>query len=170
MKEWGGGKPETPCGKGSTLDSTKNIRPVLQDWFLHYSIRRLADVGCGDQNWIRTLELPPVYQGFDLIPRNDQVQKFDLCKDVLPANYDAILCRHCLNHLPVMRVQAALFLMMRRTRYLILTQHVGPWAQPKVDGHFAEYDLTLPPFELGEPLAWVTDTKNCRLAIWRAWA
>lgn len=167
MKEWGGGKPETPCGSGSTLKATEGIRGWLPVWFKTFNIHRLADVGCGDQNWIRTIKLPPVYQGFDLIPRNDNVQKLDLCSEPLPGNYDAILCRHCLNHLPVARVLQALWLFSRRATYLITTQHSGPWKQPDTEGHFAEYDLTLPPFELGQPIAMTVDTKKCLLAVWR---
>lgn len=167
MKEWGGGKPETVCGSGSTKAATENVRKVLPQWMLRHRIFSIADVGAGDQNWIKTVELGCDYQAYDLIPRNDSVRQFDLCKDLLPHPVDAILCRHTMNHLPELRVLASLWLFSRRCKFLIATQHIGPWQAVGTDGHFAHYDLTRAPFCLPDPLEVTEDANGSKLAIWR---
>lgn len=169
MKGWAGGRPETECGPGSTMANTEKVRDILPAWISRYSIRTLADVGAGDLNWIRQVELGAVdYWAYDLIPRSESVAEYDLCSQALPTRFDAILCRHCLNHLSIPRVLAGLWNFSRVARFLIASQCSGE-TRPEhdVDGRFRRYDLRKPPFALGEPLDQVHDLKDIDLAIWR---
>ena len=93
--------PETPCGHGARITETETIRAELPKLVSRHNIRAIADVGCGDQNWMRKIEwLDDVkVHGFDAHPRNDDVVVFDCTQCVLPASFDMIQCIYVLNHL-----------------------------------------------------------------------
>lgn len=99
--QWKSGMPETPCGHGARLSETQTIREELPKIVSRHKIETIADVGCGDQNWMNKIEWlgdVKVY-GFDAHPRNDDVIVFDCVKCVLPAAFDMIQCVYVLNHL-----------------------------------------------------------------------
>tara|TARA_Y100000004_G_C8954234_1_gene430029 strand:- start:1695 stop:2195 length:501 start_codon:yes stop_codon:yes gene_type:complete len=89
---------ETPCGAGSELENTKNVRKSLWLIIKKYKIKTVVDAGAGDLNWIKHMKWNVEYQGYDLYPRHESVIQFDLTKEILPKS-DLILCRHVLNHL-----------------------------------------------------------------------
>jgi hypothetical protein len=105
VSKWNSGHPETPCGKGSLLSETKLIREILPKIISRYEVSTIADVGCGDQNWIKHTELKDAeYFGFDveIIPGNKYrsvPEPFDLLTDILPRPFDLIMCIYVLNHL-----------------------------------------------------------------------
>jgi 2-polyprenyl-3-methyl-5-hydroxy-6-metoxy-1,4-benzoquinol methylase len=99
--QWNSGKPETICGHGARLSETNAIREELPKIVSRHKIKTIADVGCGDQNWMRKIEWlteVKVY-GFDAHPHNEHVLAFDCVKCVLPASFDMIQCIYVLNHL-----------------------------------------------------------------------
>ena len=89
---------ETPCGAGSELQNTTNVRSSLLEIVKKYSIKTVVDAGAGDLNWMKHMNWNVQYQGYDLYPRHESVIQFDLTKETLPKS-DLILCRHVLNHL-----------------------------------------------------------------------
>jgi len=89
---------ETPCGAGSELGNTINVRQSLLEIVEKYNIKTVVDAGAGDLNWMKHLEWDVDYKGYDLYPRHESVIQFDLTKGVLPES-DLILCRHVINHL-----------------------------------------------------------------------
>jgi len=100
VSEWNSGKPETVCGKGSQISETKLIRKLLPEIFSRYNITTIADVGCGDQNWLKLVNLTDrTYDGFDIKPRNKTVHEFNCLSDILPNPYDLVMCIYMLNHL-----------------------------------------------------------------------
>jgi hypothetical protein len=105
VSKWNSGHPETPCGKGSLLSETKLIREILPKIISRYEVSTIADVGCGDQNWIKHTDLKDAeYFGFDveIIPGNKYrsvPEPFDLLTDILPRPFDLIMCIYVLNHL-----------------------------------------------------------------------
>lgn len=109
VTEWESGLPETPCGNGSRFNNTEEIRRFIPHVIESCGIRTVADVGCGDQNWIHAC-LPDdvVYKGFDLMPRRQDVLPFDVTREVLPTGYDLVLCIYVLNHLHPDRAERAL--------------------------------------------------------------
>ena len=104
---------ETRCGEASTLVATDKLRPALANWLREHGIRRLADAGCGDFNWMGAVDLGELelYAGYDLVPeiieRNQQLYgdrrgHFFTVADITTtpiAACDAILCRHVLEQL-----------------------------------------------------------------------
>ncbi len=100
QSEWESGKPETPCGKGSMFANTAQIRSIVNEVVKQYQIGTIADVGCGDQNWIHdALPGSVEYTGFDIHPRYVDVVPFDVTSQILPEGFDLILCVCLMNHL-----------------------------------------------------------------------
>ena len=116
---------ETPCGRGSELAMTTEIRGWLPALVDDYDIGWIADCGAGDLNWalhLKWLRLPPVYAAYDLVPRHPDVHQFDVTTEVLPFDYHLIICRHVLNHLsPKLALDAMDNFVKSGSRYLLLT-------------------------------------------------
>jgi len=107
-KGWKGGLPETLCGAGSTLANTKAQRKWLAKLISELGITSIVDVGAGDLNWIRHVNLDGVeYIPLDLYPRMPEVQRFDLVREV-PPRADMLLCLWVLSHLPIEDCQRAI--------------------------------------------------------------
>jgi len=166
-KGWRAGLSDgTICGNGSTLKHTANIREWLPKIIREYGISKLCDAGAGDQHWVKRIDLGCEYLGFDLIPRNESIQRIDITTQDLP-KCDAILCRMVLNHLDEERIKMALERFNSSAPYLIATQFNGE-NLPKRSPQFTRLDLREMPYLLGEPLAAVQDGQEewCHLALW----
>jgi hypothetical protein len=99
-----------PCGPGSTLRYTENLRITLGPFLEKHNIQSMLDAPCGDYSWMSVTSLPSVkkYIGGDiaefLIKKNQQkypaIQfiNFDLTMNQLP-DVDLLFCRDCLLHL-----------------------------------------------------------------------
>lgn len=139
-KGWVGGMPETPCGSGSTMKETRQQREWLPAMIDKYGIRTVADIGAGDLNWIKTLDWDVEYTPYDLVPRQPEVQPFDLIKQV-PPQVDLILCLWVLNHLPFEHCRAAIKnLKSSGAKYLMMTDR-PIWREeqpPEIDMPFIE--------------------------------
>lgn len=100
--EGGWRSTETPCGCGSELRYTHEIRKWLPHLVEDYEIELIADCGAGDLNWIKHVDWfrpYPHLDSFDLVPRDESVTRFDVTADILETEYHLIICRHVLNHL-----------------------------------------------------------------------
>jgi hypothetical protein len=105
---WRGGLPETPCGSGSTLAVTEQQREWIPLMVERYGIKSIADVGAGDLNWMKHMDLPGVdYVPYDLVPRDESVVQFDLVNQV-PPPVDMVMCLWVLNHFPFEHCRQAL--------------------------------------------------------------
>ena len=128
VTEWESGKPETPCGAGSMFENTEVIREYIPDVIERYKITSIADVGCGDQNWIdAAIDGHAVeYSGFDLVPRREEVTPFDVTREVLPYPVDLVLCIYVLNHLrPDMAERAIRLLKESGAKYVLMSYSDG---------------------------------------------
>lgn len=128
VTEWESGKPETPCGKGSRFDTTGIIRGWLPEVIRTYGIRTIADMGCGDQNWIHHCLPDDVeYQGYDVMPRRQDVLPFDITREVLRDPVDLILCIYVLNHLytPELIQRSVRLMKESGSKYLLATYREG---------------------------------------------
>lgn len=118
---WISGRPETPCGAGSTVAATLKQRKVLAGWIKKYKIESVVDVGAGDLNWVRLMKLDIDYRPLDLVPRAPEVKQFDLVHEIPPA-CDMVWCLWLLNHLAEYRAKAALDnLLQTDCRFIIYT-------------------------------------------------
>lgn len=122
-KGWQGGLPETPCGHGSKLSSTRAQREWIPQLVRKYHFRTVADIGAGDLNWIKHMQWPDdtVYMPFDLVPRHEEVVEFNLLEEV-PPKVDLLLCLWVLNHFPKDHcIKAIENLRASGTPYLLVT-------------------------------------------------
>lgn len=124
-KGWHGGLPETPCGHGSRLSTTKKQREWIPEMIAKYGIKTIADIGAGDLNWIQQTELGDVeYQGFDLVPRHPSVQEFNLLRQI-PPKVDMLMCLWVLNHLPYKECEIAIENLKKSgAKYLMMTDRI----------------------------------------------
>ena len=122
---WISGRPETPCGAGSTVAATIKQRKVLAGWIKKYNIQSVVDVGAGDLNWVRLMGLEIDYQPLDLVPRAPEVKRFDLVHEIPPA-CDMVWCLWLLNHLPDYRAKVALDNLLKTDcKYIVYTWWPG---------------------------------------------
>lgn len=100
-KGWMGGGKETPCGYGSTMSATVDQRKFIPKIIKQYRIKTVADIGAGDLNWMKNVNLPKsvTYTPYDLVPRETSVIEFNLLEEI-PPKVDLIMCLWVLNHFP----------------------------------------------------------------------
>lgn len=122
---WISGLPETPCGAGSTVAATLKQRQILSRWLGKYRIQSVVDVGAGDLNWVRLMDLDIDYQPLDLVPRAPEVRAFNLIEQVPPA-CDMVWCLWLLNHLSDEHALEAMEnLLKTECRYIVYTWWPG---------------------------------------------
>jgi len=179
---WGAG--ETVSGDGSTLESSASLRDTLPRLLAELGAESLLDAGCGDFNWMKTVNLNGVrYIGIDvvepLIRRNVELygsesRTFlvaDITKDRV-LNADVALCRHCLIHLSNRQVCLALRnLKNTGAKYLLATTFPALTSNADIwPGSFRPINLEIQPFNLPKPLRILHDSRvtdrSSVLALW----
>lgn len=103
------GDEETRCGYGSKMETTERLRAELPELFRRHGIRTLADVACGDLNWMQHVAPSlDVFMGSDVVQsvidenrrRFPQWEFFQMdLTAAIPPTVDCLLCRDCLVHL-----------------------------------------------------------------------
>jgi hypothetical protein len=184
---WPGQAEDTVCGWGSSEPHTQLVRKGLSTILDTYGVRTFNDAGCGDLAWMSTLDLAGVdYTGYDaheratwpdLRRRGYRLEVADIAADELrPA--DLLICRDVFIHLPNHIVQAALDRFRRSCRLLLTTSYISDptlagggfsnfarMAEPSL--RHAKLDLSLAPFDLGEPLERIPESSpNKYLGLW----
>lgn len=103
---------ESVSGSGSELAQTEKVRAALPQLFQDYQIQTVADIPCGDFNWMKNVDLSVLqhYIGGDIVAPLIQHNKniyttkkitfeiIDLTKDSLP-EVDLLIVRDCWVHL-----------------------------------------------------------------------
>jgi hypothetical protein len=180
---WGA---ETRCGHGSTLEACQAVVKVLPEWFRKFGISTMVDLGCGDWDWMRAVDLTGIrYDGYevvqDLVLGNQKYETdhihfhhADVLEIEIP-KVDLVLCKDVFGHLPTelsMKLLGAIEL--SGSKYLASTTSVGWPPQNRVYvrvGGFSPVDLETPPFDLGLPRASVSvphhpSTPEKLFALW----
>ncbi|MBN3753666.1 class I SAM-dependent methyltransferase [Paraburkholderia sp. Tr-20389] len=180
---------ESVSGPGSCLVQTEELRRNLPDLIQGIGVKSLLDVGCGDVNWVRRVELGiQEYVGIDIVQRLvDENQRLhardgwrfirrDITRDDLPAA-DLILCRDLLVHLSFADVGRALAAFAQSgSRYLLTTTF--PARRENIDiatGGWRTLNFQLSPFDFPEPLRIINEKctevggrfADKSLALWR---
>lgn len=179
------GSEESVSGTGSTLELSAALSVQLPAILTELKAETLLDAGCGDFNWLRRVDLGRVrYIGIDvveeLIEQNTKLygsleRRFmvaDITRDRLPAA-DVVLCRHCLIHLPNRQIKLALRnLAATGAGYLLATSSPNVKVNRDIwPGSFRPINLTLPPFNLPQPVKFLNDSRTNaeqpELGLWR---
>lgn len=183
IREQFDGHLESVNGPGSFMERTHMVREALPYIIDKYEIKTMFDAPCGDQNWLRHVDLSMVqYTGWDVEPviiernRNAFPDKHFECINLLDTTWslphvDLILCRDFFLHLPNRYINVVL----RKFRnsgsdYLLTTNWPGAdntrlcdlnGGQDNRPGYYCQpVDLEAEPFSLGPRLeSFVEDTK-----------
>ena len=181
---WSGGGAETRSGAGSTIVATEQIRSQLPRLLREYQATGLMDIGCGDFNWMKEVELPVPYLGLDIVDSmiSSNSAKYgtnairfaclDATREPLPAGYDFAICREVLFHLSFRDCKRLLrnvlssearFLMLTTSRKIATNKDI-------VSGGFRNLNLEAPPFNFPKPQEFVEDnsiSEDRILGLWR---
>lgn len=164
------GDRETRSGSGSRRDSSSvaDTLRALEMAVERFAIRSIADIPCGDFNWIGTFldQHPDVsYVGYDIVepliagnrkknPRYE-FRLLDITASV-PPRADLILCKDLLNHLPNEDVHKALAnFAASGSQFLLASNNFGYknseifWNWGSESRHL---DITTPPFNYAAPV------------------
>jgi len=116
-------------GPGSSLDNTDQLFRMLPGLLHRLGVTFMLDVGCGDWNWMRLVDLTGIeYTGWDVDPGriakcrarvgigdytsldrpNTLFEEVNVLTVEEVEAYDLILCRDVLAHLPTGHIQAVL--------------------------------------------------------------
>ncbi|MDX3971160.1 MAG: class I SAM-dependent methyltransferase [Bradyrhizobium sp.] len=156
------GLPETPCGAGSTMVNTAELRAALPGLLRDLKCKVLVDAPCGDLNWMSQVDLSGIrYVGIDVAERIEdararaaalraddvRLEVRDIVRSAL-APADVVLCRDFLQHLPNVMVDAVLRnIFASGADWLLVTSHNVPRnADLDTVGGFRPLNLRLPPF------------------------
>lgn len=179
---------ESVSGSGSERESgqVRHALEVLHRFTPELQIRSIADIPCGDFNWMPLfLEQHPevAYVGYDVVPAlvaenrarfpGRRFEVLDITRKV-PAQADLILSKDLFNHLSFDDIWAALENMVAsRPRFLLLTTNKGfeNLELEPTQAHASRHlDLQAAPFLLPEPLygdhyllLWDSETVRRRL-------
>jgi len=165
---------ESPCGPGSSVRYTENIRNCLPTLIEKFNIKRMLDAPCGDFNWMKLVvaNLNIEYTGGDIVPsliknNNDlyktdtvKFQVIDITVDKLP-DADLMLCRDCLFHLSIESIQCFLNNFVNSNiKYLLTTTHYNDKNFKNTDistGDFRLLDLFSAPFNFDKNVLYQID-------------
>ena len=171
---WSRGRTESPCGPGSSIKYTENLRlhfPLLVEKF---NIKSILDAPCGDFNWMK-LVVPTLdvdYTGADIVSvlienninlyKTDKIkfEVLDITRDKFP-NVDLMVCRDCLFHLSNDSIK--LFLdnfLNSNIKYLLTTTHYNNADFKNTDikdGNFRLLDLFSAPFNFDKDVLYQID-------------
>lgn len=171
-------------GVGSTQGATGALAVQLSEFLREVGCRRLVDIGCGDFNWMRTVQGDFDYLGIDVVPQvvaensahyASERRRF-ACMDATTTPIEAgdvAVCREVLFHLSfrdglrlLSNVRAAGF------RHVLITHDRSVWFNADIrSGDFRRINLRKSPYGLPRPQRELTDDKVATgrvLAVWRA--
>jgi SAM-dependent methyltransferase len=159
-------------GPGSSLGSTRLVRPALRALLRELGIRSLLDAPCGDAGWVAEVVADiDDYLGVDIVPAliHDNLARLppngkvrfeirDIIADALPTK-DAVLCRDCIVHLPLEAGLQALENIARSgCLYVIATTFPSVTLNRESDyGGWRPLNLCQAPFFLPPPLRLIAE-------------
>ena len=162
---WRNGLPETPCGLGSTLEYTEDIRIGIGGLIKRLNIRSINDIGAGDLNWILESGWPVDYKAYDIVQRHESVEQLDITTQT-PRDCDLTLCRDVLIHLTNDEAYQALRNIWASSAYMLVTTYDVP-ANCELTRVYRKMNLELPPYDLGAPIISILErTEGKKLGLW----
>ena len=169
---WKIGGIDTPCGQGSTIEYTTNLRKELPNFLLKHNIQSMLDAPCGDFLWMSQIDLPKNFKYFGgdisktLIKNNKEKYKdfefflFDITTDEL-LEVDLLLCRDCLIHFSFSDIDTFFRnLVKSKVKFILLTNHKKDRYNSKdiSTGDCRPINFTKFPFNFENPIDSINDT------------
>lgn len=178
-----GGWMDHPCGTGSLLENTANLRKKLPKVAKDLNLKVIFDAPCGDYSWMNTVswDTEIKYIGGDLVLDliNDNKQKFphiefmhiDIINDKLPES-DLMICRDCLIHFSWADIKKFFINFTNSNiKYIGITNYVPGENYDINTGECHHIDLMSHPVNLPKPTVEILDKENtsrpCTMSIWK---
>jgi len=155
---------ESLSGPGSFLANTTEIVSFINFILPKYEIRTILDLGCGDWNWFKKVNLTNVrYEGWDcdndMILKNKSYGHNFYVKDIVTEDYplvDLIICRDVLFHLPKSMGNTVIKKIKDSSKFFLSTTFnnvsentdINNYANIKNWGYYP-INLNIEPFNLG---------------------
>lgn len=175
---------ESTSGAGSTIVATETIRNELPVILRNLRCGVLLDIGCGDFNWMKEVDLSCRYIGVDIVRNviernsktfgNEKISflHLDAVSESIPKDCDVVLCREVLFHLSF-KDSAKLIsnVLDSGARYFITTTNDLIVENKDIrTGDFRNINLRLPPYNFPAYSDKIVDdkvSKNRILGVWR---
>ncbi|MDP9052966.1 MAG: class I SAM-dependent methyltransferase [Acidobacteriota bacterium] len=172
---------DSSSGLGSTISATADVVAELPALLSSLNCKRLLDIGCGDWNWMRNVNLPCEYLGIDIVPALIEANKkyerdgvsfavIDSVQGVLP-QADVALCREILFHLSFKDAATALANIQSASSWLVATTDTSIWFNSDIaTGDYRKVNLERHPYNFPKPQRIIRDeaVSNGRvLGLWR---
>jgi hypothetical protein len=173
-----------PCGPGSTMGYTKNLREKLIPLLESYKIKSILDLPCGDFSWMSTTGITDTidYIGADIVEPMILANKknypgvdfrvLDLTKDILP-NVELIFCRDCLLHLSFNDIDKALTnIANSNIKYILMSSWFEDATNDRdiTTGAWRYINFTAGPYNFGKPEAslsdWIEGFPRREMMLW----
>ncbi len=168
---------ESLSGEGSIIKNTFLIREAITGILSEFNIKTMLDAGCGDWNWMKEISsFLPDYTGLDVAPfvieGNKKYAKKNIrfineaslsfLKRIKNKEFDLILIRHILEHLPTYYNIDLLNEVKRCSKYALITstlQETPTTNKTEIFGGYAPINLLKTPYieVLGKPLRQIDD-------------
>jgi ubiquinone/menaquinone biosynthesis C-methylase UbiE len=175
---WGDMGGGSKSGLGSSLEYTESYTENLVKIIDEYGIKNIFDCSCGDWFWTQHIKDKfENYIGNDITEQLilDNISQFQseninfVCNDMLSQmgtyedkQFDLIICRHTLEHLPTDYNMNSIKEMKRISKYGLITSSVQPDVKNNIDinvdygyiGQSRSVNIELSPYieELGKPI------------------
>jgi 2-polyprenyl-3-methyl-5-hydroxy-6-metoxy-1,4-benzoquinol methylase len=155
---------ESLSGPGSHLSNAKEVISLVNNTVKKYNIQSILDLGCGDFNWLKEVDLKNVkYMGWDACPKmiennnkkygNNDVKFFT--KDIVLEHYpnvDLIICRDVLFHMKKSISKKIINNVKNKCKYFISTSfkkvNKNSGIGESLDWDFYLINLDIEPFNL----------------------
>lgn len=168
---------ESLSGEGSIIKNTILIREAITSILSEFNIKTMLDASCGDWNWMKEIScFLPDYIGLDVVPyvieKNKKYTKKNIrfineaslsfLKKTQKKEFDLILIRHTLEHLPTNYNIDLLNEVKRCSKYALITsmlQETPTTNKTEIFGGYAPINLLKTPYVevLEKPLRQIDD-------------
>ena len=162
---------ESLSGPGSHINNTNETVCLINETMNKYNIKSILDLGCGDWNWFKTIDLKDVsYTGWDahegMIQSNNQKFKeknikFEV-RDIVLEEYpqtDLVICRDVLFHMDISFAMHCIGKIKKSCKYLITTSFNDTLKNNNIEKYceidnwgFYKINLNIEPFVLDKYL------------------
>lgn len=174
---WSGGGAETVCGRGSKYENSHNFRKFLKKLLADCCIESITDLGCGDGNIYRGLDLSEYnYIGYDIVERPTHPYKTEV-KNICDSSEefkksDLFVCRDVMFHLPndlclklINNIKKNCeFSLLLATTFPNISTNENRIKEPSQG--FSPISLSIEPFNLKEPRLLSKDYGDVYLGLW----
>lgn len=173
-----------PCGPGSTMKYTENMRKEIVPLVKRHNIKTMLDLPCGDFSWMSTTNIDKEldYIGADIVEELIAENKnkyptvnfkvLDLTKDELP-KVDLLFCRDCLLHLSFSDIDKAFANIIKSDIKYVLLSNWYEDAKNGTDiktGSNRYLDFINGPYNFGEGLDsiddWIPGFPKRKMILW----